>query len=115
MLVGACVGAVVGGVYAVVLVTYRDMLATQRAGVGPERKPCGPCEEAKRRNLGESPELSDAERERENVARADFHSTADKAREIRAQHPEMRWQDAMREAAAIRNGAAPEQATEATE
>lgn len=112
LVVGAVVGAVVGGFYAVVLVTYRDMIAAKQVGVGPNGKPCKGCQE--KREIAHSPELSDAERAQEAVQREEFITTAEKARAIRAEHPDMRWQDAMKAAAASKNGV-PETQSEVTE
>jgi len=103
-IVGACIGAGVGAAYAVVLVTYRDMLAAQqaqRAGKAPE-KPCG-CKD--KETVAESPELADTERVE---ARAEFISTAERARDLRKAHPELKWQQAMHQAAAEKNGAVHE-------
>lgn len=117
MLAGAAIGACVGGFYGLVLVSYRDMIAARQAGtgVGPDGKPCKPCEEKRARELAQSPELHDTERTVERVERAEFISTAEAARAIRAQHPEMRWQDAMKQAAATKNGAGTQASEEATD
>lgn len=93
-------GAAVGGAYAVVLVTYRDMLKARQTGLGPDGKPCKPCQEKKVREIANSPELSDTERSVEAEKRQEFITTAERAREIRASNPDMRWQDAMKAAAA---------------
>ncbi|MDR3083688.1 MAG: hypothetical protein LBV60_22695 [Streptomyces sp.] len=97
--IGGGIGFAIGATYAVFFVAYRDSLAQKRAEGAP---PAGGFEPPVEVQI---PEELPA---RARIAEAMKQRTA-RAKEIRAQHPDMPWPEALKHAA---NGTEPEPAVQ---
>jgi hypothetical protein len=108
---GALLGAGIGAAYGWFFVGYRD-----RLGKGPllAKRPCG-CDEEKEaedaREVDTPVEAGESDVPEELRRPSAYRLVVERARELREQDPELRWQEAMKRArnhAAIEQGVVPE-------